>query len=57
MVIKDVKISPYALKRKHLVELLIIKDKSKDIDTNKIIEKNTFCNNKKHIKIIWRTVI
>ena len=42
MVIKDVKISPYALKRKHLVELLIIKDKIKDIDTNKIIEKTHF---------------
>ena len=29
IVIKDVKVSPYALKRKHLVELLIIKDKEK----------------------------
>ena len=27
IVIKDVRVSPYALKRKHLVELLIIKDK------------------------------
>ena len=43
IVIKDVRVSPYALKRKHLVELLIIKD-----------EKNTFYNNKKHIKIITR---
>ena len=43
MLIKDVRVSPYALKRKHLVELLIIKD-----------EKNTFYNNKKHIKIITR---
>ena len=29
IVIKDVKVSPYALKTKHLVELLIIKDKEK----------------------------
>ena len=31
IVIKDVRVSPYALKRKHLVELLIIKDKEKHI--------------------------
>ena len=37
--IKDVRLSPYALKRKHLVELLIIKEKIKDGDTNEIIEK------------------
>ena len=29
IVIKDVRVSPYALKRKHLDELLIIKDKEK----------------------------
>ena len=29
IVIKDVRVSPYALKRKHLVELLIIKEKEK----------------------------
>ena len=34
--------SPHALKRKHLAELLIIKDKIKDIDTNKNIEKTHF---------------
>ena len=42
IVIKDVRVSPHALKRKHLVELLIIKDKIKDIDTNEIIEKTHF---------------
>ena len=56
IVIKDVRVSPYALKRKHLVELLITKEKVKDKDTNKIIEKTHFTtifyNNKKHIKII-----
>ena len=46
----------HALKRKHLVELLIIKDKIKDIDTNENIEK-TFYNNKKDIKIISRIKI
>ena len=40
IVIKDVRVSPYALKRKHLVELLIIKDK----------EKTHFTT----IKSIWR---
>ena len=34
--------SVYASKRKHLVELLMIKDKIKDIDTNKVIEKAHF---------------
>ena len=47
MVIKDVRASPYALKRKHLVELLIMKEKVKDKDTNEIIEK-TFYNSKEH---------
>ena len=42
IVIKDVRVSPHALKRKHLVELLIIKDKIKGIDTNEIIEKTHF---------------
>ena len=56
MVMKDIRASPYALKRKHLVELLTIKDKVKDEDTNNIIEK-TFYNNKKHIKIISRIKI
>ena len=42
IVIKDVRVSPYALKRKHLVELLITKEKVKDKDTNKIIEKTHF---------------
>ena len=32
----------------------MIKDKIKDIDTNEIIETNTFYSNKKHIKIISR---
>ena len=40
IVIKDARVSSHALKRKHLVDLLIIKDKIKDIDTNEIIEKN-----------------
>ena len=39
---KDIRASPYALKRKHLVELLTIKDKVKDEDTNNIIEKTHF---------------
>ena len=39
---KDIRASPYALKRKHLVELLTIKDKVKDEDTNSIIEKTHF---------------
>ena len=56
IVIKDVRVSPHALKRKHLVELLIIKDKIKGIDTNEVIEK-TFYNNKQHIKIISRIKI
>ena len=42
IVIKDLRVSPYALKRKHLVELLIIKQKVKDKDTNEIIEKTHF---------------
>ena len=42
IVIKDYRVSPHALKRKHLVELLIIKDKIKGIDTNEIIEKEHF---------------
>ena len=28
---KDIRVSPYALKRNHLVELLIIKDNEKNI--------------------------
>ena len=40
--IKDVRVSPYALKRKHLVELLIIEEKTEDEDTNEIIEKSHF---------------
>ena len=39
---KDIRVSPCALKRKHLVELLTIKDKVKDEDTNNIIEKTHF---------------
>ena len=39
---KDIRVSPYALKKKHLVELLTIKDKVKDEDTNNIIEKTHF---------------
>ena len=42
IVIKDVRVSPHALKRKHLVELLMIKDQIKGIDTNEIIEKEHF---------------
>ena len=40
--IKDVRVSPYALKRKHLVELLIIKEKNEDQDMNEIVEKSNF---------------
>ena len=40
--INDVRVSPYALKRKHLVELLIIIVKTKDENTNQIIEKSHF---------------
>ena len=43
IVIKDIRVSPYALKRKHLVELLIIKEKVKD--TNKINEKHILQKN------------
>ena len=50
IVIKDVRVSPHALKRKHLVELLIIKDKIKDIDANETIEETHFTT----IKSIWR---
>ena len=58
IVIKDLRVSPYALKRKHLVKLLIIKEKVKDKDTNEIIEKtHNIYNNKKHIDIISRIKI
>ena len=40
--INDVRVSPYALKRKHLVELLIIIEKIKDENTNEIIKKSHF---------------
>ena len=40
--IKDVRVSHYALKRKYLVELLIIKEKTEDEGTNEIIEKSYF---------------
>ena len=39
IVIKDARVSSHPLKRKHLVELLIIKYQIKDIDTNEFIEK------------------
>ena len=39
---KDVRVSPYALKRKRLVELLIIEEKTEDDDTNEIIENSHF---------------
>ena len=42
IIINDVRVSSYPLKRKHLVELLIIKDKIKDKDTDEIIEKPHF---------------
>ena len=50
--INDVRVSPYSLKRKHLVELLIIEDKIKDENTGKIIEKKTLYYHKEYIKII-----
>ena len=40
--INDVRVSPYALKRKHLVELLIIKERIKDENTGEIIEKSHY---------------
>ena len=40
--INDVRVSPYALKRKHLVELLIITEKIKDEDTDEIIKNSHF---------------
>ena len=52
-VIKDVRVSPHALKRKHLLELLIIKDKIKDIDTNEIIEKTHFTTIKSISRLFW----
>ena len=51
MKIKDVRVSPYALKRKHLVELLIIKEKTKDEDTNEIIEKSHFTTLKNLLRL------
>ena len=42
IIINDVRVSSYPLKRKHLVELLIIKDKIKDDNTGKIIEKEHY---------------
>ena len=38
----DVRVSPYALKRKHLVELSIIKDEIKDDNTGETIEKEHY---------------
>ena len=40
--INDVRVSPYVLKRKHLVELLIIKERIKDENTGEIIEKSHY---------------
>ena len=40
-------------KRKHLVELLIIKDKIKDIDTNEIIEEIHFTTIKSISRLFW----
>ena len=53
IVIKDVRVSPHASKRKHLVELLIIKDKIKDIDTNEIIEEIHFTTIKSISRLFW----
>ena len=39
IVIRDVRVSPYALKRKHLVELLIIKKKLKTKILTKLLKK------------------
>ena len=50
VVIKDVRVSPYALKRKQLIELFIIIKMSKTTIPSKSM-KNSFYNNKKHIKI------
>ena len=38
----DVRVSPYALKRKHLVELSIIKDEIEDDNTGETIEKEHY---------------
>ena len=51
--IKDARVSPYALKRKHLVELLIIKEKIEDEDTNEIIEKPHFTTIKNLSRLFW----
>ena len=51
--IKDVRVSPYALKRKHLVELLIIKENIEDEDTNEIIEKSHFTTIKNLSSLFW----
>ena len=40
--IKDVRVSHHFLKRKHLVELLNIKEKTEDEDTSEIIERSYF---------------
>ena len=42
MKINDVRVSPYALKRKRLVELLIIKEKLKDENKGETIEKSHY---------------
>ena len=38
----DIRVSPYALKRKHLVELSIIKDEIEDDNTGETIEKEHY---------------
>ena len=53
MKIKNVRVSPYALKRKHLVELLIIKEKNEDQDMNEIVEKSRLFQESKYDKGLY----
>ena len=47
------RVSPFAVKRKHLVELLIIKERIKDEDTDEIIEKFYFTTIKSLLRLFW----
>ena len=55
--INDVRVSPFALKRNHLVELLIIKEKVKDEIKMKLLKNHILLQKKKFIKIISRIKI
>ena len=54
MKINDVRVSPYALKRKRLVELLIIKEKIKDENKGETIEKSHYTTIKNLSRLFQR---